>query len=124
TTEANGVIIFPRAVEELPPETKEIQPHPRGIELGILLQMLKEAEQEEKGYTLYNFLQDKFSRVSANTARAFSEAIGVTSRTKVTDIDHPLAEKLFKQLQESKLPPPPLDCLAPIGVQQLLKGMF
>ncbi len=124
TTETNGVIIFPRAVTELPPETKEIQPHPRGIELGILLQMLKEAETEKSGYTLYNFLQDKFSRVSSATAGSFCEKIGVTSRTKVVDIDHEKAEKLFKELQDSKLPPPPTDCLAPIGVQQLLKGMF
>jgi DNA topoisomerase-6 subunit B len=41
-TRASGHL--PRAVDELPPETKEIQPHPKGIELGILLQMLKDAE--------------------------------------------------------------------------------
>lgn len=124
TTETGGVIVFPRAVEELPPETREIQPHPKGIELGILLQMLKESEQEDRGYTLYNFLQDKFSRVSANTAGEFCKAVGLTSRTKVADVDHQTAERLFKELQESRLPPPPTDCLAPIGVQQLLKGMF
>jgi DNA topoisomerase-6 subunit B len=124
TTETGGVILHPRAVEELPPETKEIMPHPRGIELGILLQMLKEAEIEKPGYTLYNFLQDKFSRVSSSSAGQFCEKIGKTSRTKVADIDHATAEKLFKELQDSKLPPPPTDCLAPIGVQQLLKGMF
>ncbi|MCC6322321.1 MAG: DNA topoisomerase VI subunit B [Phycisphaerales bacterium] len=124
TTETNGIILFPRAVEELPPETKEIMPHPRGIELGILLQMLKEAEQEEKGYTLYNFLQDKFSRVSANTAGEFCKSVGLTSRTKVGDVDHATAEKLYKEMQESKLPPPPTDCLAPIGVRQLLAGLL
>ena len=124
TTETSGVIVFPRAVEELPPETKEIMPHPKGIELGILLQMLKEAEQEERGYTLYNFLQDKFSRVSANAAGDFCKSVGLTSRAKVADVDHAVAEALFKELQEAKLPPPPTDCLAPIGVQQLLKGMF
>ncbi len=124
TTETNGVIVFPRAVNELPPETKEIMPHPRGIELGILLQMLKEAELEEKGYTLYNFLQDKFSRVSANTAGEFCKAVGLTSRTKVADVDHETAEKLYKEMQESKLPPPPTDCLAPIGVRQMLAGML
>ena len=124
TTETSGVVVFPRAVEELPPETTEIMPHPRGIELGILLQMLKEAEAEKPGYTLYNFLQDKFSRVSATTASDFCKEVGLTSRTKVTEVEHGTAEKLFKVLQESKLPPPPTDCLAPIGVQQLLKGMF
>ncbi len=124
TTETSGVLVFPRAVSELPPETKEIMPHPKGIELGILLQMLKEAEVEKPGYTLYNFLQDKFSRVSPQSASQFCDKIKVSSRTKVGDIDHAKAEILFKELQESKLPPPPTDCLAPIGVQQLLKGMF
>jgi DNA topoisomerase-6 subunit B len=124
TTETNGVTIFPRAVTELPPETREIQPHPKGIELGILLQMLKEAELERPGYTLYNFLQEKFSRISAATASALCEKIGVGSRTKVTDINHAKAEALFREFQEAKFPPPPTDCLAPIGVKQLLAGML
>src|SRR6202008_3338706 len=109
---------------ELPPKTKEIQPHPRGVELGILLQMLKEAQQERETYTLYNFLQDKFSRVSAAAAAGFCKAIGVSSRAKLEGIDPAMAEKLFRKLQEAKLPPPPTDCLAPIGVRQLLAGML
>jgi DNA topoisomerase VI subunit B len=124
TTETSGVISFPRGVHELPPETKEIMPHPVGIELGILLQMIREAEIEDRNYTLFNFLQDKFSRVSAVAAGAFCKAIGLSTRAKVADVDSALGEKLFKELQTSKLPPPPMDCLAPIGVQQLLKGMF
>jgi len=124
TTESDGVTIFPRAVNELPPETHEIQPHPKGIELGILLQMLKEAEAESETYTLYNFLQTKYSRVSAATASTLCQKIGVTSRTRAGDIDHALAEQLFRELQEAKLPPPPTDCLAPIGVRQLLAGML
>jgi DNA topoisomerase-6 subunit B len=124
TEETGGVTVFPRAVAEMPTETKEIQPHPKGVELGILLQMLKEAEAERNTYTLYNFLQDKFCRVSAASASALCDDIGVTSRTKCSDIDHAKAEKLFKALQEAKLPPPPTDCLAPIGVRQLLAGML
>jgi DNA topoisomerase-6 subunit B len=124
TTETNGVLVFPRAVAELPPETKEIQPHPRGVELGTLLQMLKEAESERETYTLYKFLQEKFSRVSDSTAKGLCERIGANKGTLVTDIEHAQAEKLYRELQEAKLPPPPTDCLAPIGVQQLLKGMF
>lgn len=124
TTEQDGVIVFPRAVDELPPETKEIQPHPKGIELGILLQMLKDYELENKGGTLYTFLQEKFCRVSAATASGFCEKIGVTSRTKAGDIEPPQVEKLFQEFQEAKLAPPPTDCLAPIGVRQLLAGML
>ncbi len=86
--------------------------------------MLKEAEIEKPGYTLYNFLQDKFSRVSPQTASSMCEAIKVTSRTKVADIDHAQAEVLFKVFSDSKLPPPPTDCLAPIGVRQILAGLL
>ena len=124
TTETNGVIVYPRGVQELPPETKEIQPHPKGIELGILLQMLKDYELAEKGGTLYNFLQERFCRVSGATASQMCEAIGVSSRAKAGDIEPPQAEKLYKVFQESKLAPPPTDCLAPIGVRQLLAGML
>ncbi|HWB20268.1 MAG TPA: ATP-binding protein, partial [Phycisphaerales bacterium] len=122
--EHNGIIIFPRGISELPPETREIQPHPRGIELGMLLQMLKEAQAERESYTLYNFLQDKFSRVSSATASSLCSAIGVTARTRIDDLDQSASEKLFNAMQEAKLPPPPTDCLAPIGVRQLLAGLL
>lgn len=123
TQERGGVTLFPRGVEQLPPETKEIQPHPRGVELGILIQMLREAEQD-RGGSLYQFLQEKFSRVSASAAGELCQAVGATSRTRVGDVDHAQAERLFRALQEAKLPPPPTDCLAPIGVRQLLAGML
>lgn len=123
TEDLGPLVLFPRAVDTLPPETKEIQPHPRGVELGTLLQMLKDY-QESEGGTLYNFLQEKFCRVSSTTAGDFCKAIGATSRTKVSDVESTQAEKLYKEFQEAKLAPPPTDCLAPIGVQQLLKGMF
>lgn len=124
TTETGGATVFPRGVTDLPPETQEIQPHPKGIELGILLQMVKDYEVAEKGGTLYKFLQEKFSRISPQTAAMFCEKIGVSSRAKVSDIEPPQVEKLFKEFQEAKLPPPPTDCLAPIGVRQLLAGML
>jgi DNA topoisomerase-6 subunit B len=124
TQDLGSVVVFPRAVNELPPETKEIQPHPRGVELGTLLQMLKDYEVSHRGETLYNFLQDQFCRVSASTAGSFCEKIGVTSRTKVSSIESEQAEKLYKVFQDAKLAPPPTDCLAPIGVRQLLAGML
>jgi DNA topoisomerase-6 subunit B len=124
TQDLGPVVIYPRAVNELPPETREIQPHPRGVELGTLLQMLKDYEAAKKGGTLYNFLQDRFCRVSAATASSFCEKIDVSARTKAADIEPPQAEALYKAFQEAKLAPPPTDCLAPIGVRQLLAGML
>jgi DNA topoisomerase-6 subunit B len=124
TEDTGPVALFPRGIETLPPETQEIQPHPKGVELGILLQMLRDFEAAEPTGTLFRFLQEKFSRVSSQTASKFCEKIKVTSRTKVSDIDHKQAETLYQAFMDAELPPPPTDCLAPIGVQQLLKGMF
>ncbi|MCX5651944.1 MAG: DNA topoisomerase VI subunit B, partial [Planctomycetota bacterium] len=123
TTETGGVTVYPRGVTELPPETKEIQPHPKGIELGILLQMLKDYEASEKG-SLYDFLQTRFCRVSSSTAAKFCSAIGATSRTKAGDVEPQQVEKLFKVFEDERLAPPPTDCLAPIGVRQLLAGLL
>ena len=125
TTEKDGVIFFPRGTDQLPPETGEIQPHPKGIELGILIQMLRDFEAANKGGgTLYNFLQEQFSRISPGKASDFCKAIGAHSRTTVGDLEPAQIEKLFNEFQEAKLPSPPTDCLAPIGVRQMLAGML
>ena len=55
---ANETLEFPRGVDELPEEAKEIKPHPKGIELGTLIQMMERAEGN-----VTSFLQNEFSRV-------------------------------------------------------------
>jgi DNA topoisomerase-6 subunit B len=125
TVEKDGVILFPRGTDQLPPETKEIQPHPRGIELGILIQMIRDFEAANRGGgTLYNFLQEQFCRISPATASKFCADVGAHSRTKVGDLSPQQIEKLFASFQTTRLAPPPTDCLAPIGVRQLLAGML
>src|SRR5439155_26571246 len=105
TIEKDGVILFPRGTDQLPPETREIKPHPRGIELGILIQMMRDFEAGNKrGGTLYNFLQEEFSRVSPGKASEFCKAARCHSRSKVSDLEPPQIEKLFKAFQESRLP--------------------
>ena len=54
-------ITYKRSTKEKPKETKEIKPHPHGIELGILIAMLKETNCR----SLSGFLQEEFSRVGA-----------------------------------------------------------
>ena len=50
---------------KLPPEPKEIKPHPYGIELGRLVTMLKDTH----AGTMAQFLTESFSRVSSGVAR-------------------------------------------------------
>jgi len=56
---------FPRTIQELPPQPKEIKPHPYGIEFGVLLRML----QDTKSHALSGFLAGDFSRVSPAVAQ-------------------------------------------------------
>ena len=55
---------FERATDELPAETKEIRPHPHGVELGALIKMLEATE----SYSISGFLQEEFTRVGKKTA--------------------------------------------------------
>lgn len=122
----NETIVFPRAVDELPDEAKEIKPHPKGIELGTLIQMLERTESK----SLSGFLQDEFSRVGqrkaselANVADKLSNKT-ITPRTRVSQLGHAEAECLYKAIQKATIMAPPTDCLVPIGSRALLAGLL
>src|SRR5437867_2139937 len=61
---------YSRTIHELPPQPREIKPHPYGIELGMLLKML----QDTKSHSLAGFLASDFSRVSPNVAAEIGRA--------------------------------------------------
>lgn len=110
---------FPRAAKELPPEPVEIQPHPHGIELGIFTRLLHDSPHRSMGV----FLTGSFSRVTSQAAGQVCKASGIALSAVPGDLHPQEAEKLFHSLQKAELPPPRTDCLAPIGVEHLLKGM-
>ncbi len=111
---------FPRGCEELPVETREIKPHPHGIELGVLMKMLKEA----KGVKLADFLQREFCRVSSAGAQAICDAANLSSKAAPSSIGTHDVEKLYEAMQNTRFKAPPTNCLAPIGVRNLLAGLL
>ncbi len=111
---------LPRGTEKLPDETKEIRPHPYGIELGTFLKMLKETETKKVG----EFLTTEFSRVSSAVAAQVCTAAAITGQTWVNAVPSPVAEKLYQALQASKLKAPATDCLAPMGAEAILAGLL
>jgi DNA topoisomerase-6 subunit B len=110
---------FERATEELPPAVEAIQPHPHGVELGVLMQMLKDTSSR----TLKGALQDDFSRVSPRVAEEICARAGLDPKTPPARVAHREAETLYQAIQETKLMRPPTDCLAPIGEEQILAGL-
>ncbi len=119
-TPANETIDFPRAVTDLPEEPTEIKPHPKGIELGTLIQMLERTEAKQLG----GFLQTDFCRVGLARAREICEKAGLTNRTWVKAVGHEEATRLYQAIQDVRITAPPTDCLVPIGSRALLAGLL
>ena len=109
-----------RGTEVLPAQTREIKPHPYGIELGTLMKMLKQTQCKKVG----KFLQTEFCRVGPAVAKRIASKAGATTASWVGGIDPTTAERLFQALQEAKLKAPPTDCLAPIGAESILRGLL
>jgi DNA topoisomerase-6 subunit B len=114
-----GTRIYCRSTKTLPPEPKEIKPHPYGIELGRLITMLKDAPT----MTLSQFFTTSFSRVSPSVARRICEAAKVTTRMTTGRVGRDAAERLFEAIQQTKISSPSTDCICPIGEELILKGL-
>src|SRR5262249_18273175 len=103
--------VFPRVADELPVESKEIKPHPYGIELGILLRMMKDTASR----TVSGMLSTDFSRVSAAVAEQICRAAGVRADADPRRLSTAQAELLFRAIPTIKIMAPPTACLSPIG---------
>jgi DNA topoisomerase-6 subunit B len=119
-TPTNETLEFPRTVEELPDEPSEIKPHPKGIELGTLIQMLERTENRHLGA----FLQNDFCRVGPGKAKELCTKAGLTTRTWVKAVGHGEAERLYQTIQDVRITAPPTDCLVPIGPKAILAGLL
>ncbi len=125
TIEDADRIVYPRTVDELPDEPKEIKPHPYGVELGTFLTKLKQTKETQ----LAGFLKNEFCRVPPAiikqvTSEASTKSSTITGQTYLSRIDHAAGERIYKALQNAKLRSPPTDCLSPIGVRQMLAGLL
>jgi len=119
TDPAKDSFFYPRSAEKLPPEPKEILPHPYGVELGRLAALLTEAE----GVTITQFLVNNFSRVSSGIARKICSTAKISPRAWAKKMGRQEADALFHAIQGTKIPPPATDCICPIGEDLILKGL-
>jgi DNA topoisomerase VI subunit B len=114
-------IVFARGADKLPPRPREIKPHPCGVELGRLIQML----QNTKSHSLLGFLVDEFSCVGKKTALEIIKRAGkpLSDRSYPTHIAHAQATALHHSIQKTHVQSPRADCIVPIGEAQLLEGL-
>src|SRR5512147_279125 len=112
--------VYPRTYKELPPSPKEIKPHPYGIEFGMFLKMLHDT----KSHALSGFLAADFCRVSPQLAAEICKEAKISPSARPRDIHGHTAEMLYKTIQATKIMAPPTNCLAPIGEQAILSGLY
>jgi DNA topoisomerase-6 subunit B len=113
------VKVFERVASELPVESKEIKPHPYGVELGILLRMMKDTASR----TVAGMLASDFSRVSPAVADQICRAAGVKGDLDPRRVSTAQAELLFRAIPTVKIMAPPTACLSPIGEELLARGL-
>ncbi|MDP2750798.1 MAG: DNA topoisomerase VI subunit B [Nanoarchaeota archaeon] len=119
TTPKAEQFVFPRATDQLPKEPKEIKPHPYGIELGVMMKMVKWTECR----TLQAFLTQEFSRVGSGTAKELCEKAALPPNTKPADMTPQMIERLVEAIKNTKLISPPTDCISPITSELIERGL-
>ena len=110
---------YPRVTETLPQTTKKVKPHPHGVELGELLEMLHATESAK----LDHFLRNEFSRVTSRVVDNVLEKAYLEGTQRPADMTRLEAKRLLTGFTESKLMAPPTDCLSPIGEMLIKKGL-
>jgi DNA topoisomerase-6 subunit B len=110
---------YPRSAEKLPPEPKEIKPHPYGVELGRLITLLHDAP----NMTVSQFLTQTFSRVTGHVARKICDTAKISTRASTKRIGRKEADSLFQAIQATRIASPATDCISPIGEELILKGL-
>jgi len=111
--------IYARSAEQLPKKSKSIKPHPYGVELGRLMDMMKWTELK----TLQAFLQNEFSRVGNTTAKTILENAALLPKTKPKTVSREQAMALIESIRQTKIMAPPTDCLSPLGEELIKKGL-
>ena len=113
------VFLYERSSDELPPATKEIDPHPHGVELGDLERMLKKTPEKKLG----GFFNKEFSRFSPSKVKTVTAAAKLTPQSWVASVEHPAIVKMHDEMLATKFMAPSTDCLAPIDAKNLLRGL-
>ncbi|MDD1765295.1 MAG: DNA topoisomerase VI subunit B, partial [Methanomassiliicoccales archaeon] len=111
--------IFERATDKMPPPTKEIKPHPEGIELGVLMNMTKVTTANK----LSKFLRNDFNRISERVAKEICEKSWLSEDEKPQELTLEQFKQLLAAMSSVKIMAPQTDCLSPIGEVLIRKGL-
>jgi DNA topoisomerase-6 subunit B len=110
---------FERATQTMPPKAVEIQPHPYGLEIGTLINMLAYTQEKK----LSSFLRNEFSRISDRVAKEICEKSMISAERRPKDITLEQAKTLLNAISQTRIMAPQTDCLSPIGESLIKRGL-
>jgi DNA topoisomerase-6 subunit B len=110
---------YARLSTQLPPPSVPIRPHPYGVELGVLIEMM----QSSAARNVASFLSNEFSRMSAKTAEEVLAIAKVPAKTKPAQVSRDQAEAIIKAFPQVKIMRPPTDVLSVVGEDLLIKSL-
>ncbi|NIA17132.1 MAG: DNA topoisomerase VI subunit B, partial [Planctomycetes bacterium] len=118
-TPGGDTLEYSRQSDRLPFLPVEIKPHPYGVELGLLFKMARSSSQKK----LSLFLQKDFSRLSSHLAGEICKKAKLRGTLRTATIKLKEAEALYEAINQTKIMAPPVNCIGPIGEEELLEGM-
>jgi DNA topoisomerase-6 subunit B len=110
---------YARLSDQLPPPATPIKPHPYGVELGVLIEMMQSSDARN----VAAFLSHEFSRMSAKIAQEVLAVAKVPPSTKPARVTRDQAEAIVKAFGKVKIMRPPTDCLSVVGEELLTKSL-
>ena len=112
-------MVFERSTERMPPPTREVKPHPEGVELGELLNMAKYTEAKK----MTSFLNTEFSRISLRVAREILDKAEIPYDHRPSRLNLNQAGGIIDAVKEVRIMSPETDCLSPIGEGLIRKSL-
>jgi len=112
--------VFERATEQMPPKSKEIKPHPEGMEIGDLMKYAHNTTQK----TVSAFLKNDFSRITDRIADEILTKAAIPPNTKPQSLSRDHCKAIIQAITTVKIMAPQMDCLSPIGDTLIKKGLM
>lgn len=112
--------VFERATDTLPAKSKEIKPHPEGLEIGDLQKMSQATHQK----SVRAFLINDFSRVTSRIADEIFKITGIKPEKKPSSLTRDECKDIVNAIAGIKIMAPQTDCLSPIGDTLIKKGLM
>ncbi len=114
------VTVYSRRINKLPPQPREVKPHPHGVDIELLKQLIKKTNAR----TLLEFMVEAFQGVGKKTAKAFLEYAGFPEDMDPRKLTDRQLEKLARKLREyPRFRPPSADALSPLGPEIIETGL-